>query len=146
MKIMEDKELELGTEIAFEDLTQEEQDRYYKEMFGDCITEDDTEEYYENYDEENMPYEEEMGKLTVAEEVRRLEAIKDEFKPLDTTLDGKFYNKGMEIAETIVAMVKVMNNNGIDYQNALTIANNYFMAEMQKDLDSSSKDRYTVGI
>ena len=143
---MGDKELELGTEIAFEDLTQEEQDKYYKEMYGDCVTEDDAEEYCEDYDEENMSYEEEMGKLSVAEEVRRLEAIKGEFEPLDITLDGKFYSKGMEIAETIVAMVKVMNNNGIDYQNALTIANNYFMAEVQKDIDSSSKDRYKVGI
>lgn len=143
---MEDKELELGTEVAFAGLTQEELDRYYKEIYGDCVAEDDAEEYCEDYDEENMSYEEEMGKLSVAEEVRRLEAIKGEFEPLDITLKSRFYNKGIEIAETIVAMVKVMNNNGIDYQNALTIANNYFMAEVQKDIDNSSKDKYRMGI
>lgn len=123
-------EIELGTgegnvEMRFEDLSEEEQIKILEAM--------DEEDLYDCDDEEILGFEEEMGHLAVCEEVRRLENIVEPYEVDEEVKKDKFYKDGMILAQTIVAMVKEMTNNGIDYQNALQIANNLFLATQEKE-------------
>ena len=122
----ETNNLELGTEVAFEDMTEEEK----VDFLSHCS--DDYEEEYE--EEEKYPLiEEQMELLALAEETSRLSNLKNDYEVSEETAKDKFFKEGMVVAETITAMVKKMVNNGIDYTNAIQIANNYFCAVNEKD-------------
>ena len=122
----ETNNLELGTDVAFEDMTEEEK----VDFLSHCS--DDYEEEYE--EEEKYPLiEEQMELLALAEETSRLSNLKNDYEVSEETAKDKFYKEGMVVAETITAMVKEMVNNGIDYTNAVQIANNYFCAVNEKD-------------
>ena len=122
----ETNNLELGTDVAFEDMTEEEK----VDFLSHCS--DDYEEEYE--EEEKYPLiEEQMELLALAEETSRLSNLKNDYEVSEETAKDKFFKEGMIVAETITAMVKEMVKNGIDYTNAIQIANNYFCAVNEKD-------------
>ena len=122
----ETNKLELGTDVTFEDMTEEE-----KVDFLSHCSDDYAEEYEE---EEKYPLiEEQMELLALAEETSRLSNLKNDYEVSEETAKDKFYKDGMIVAETITAMVKEMVKNGIDYTNAIQIANNYFCAVNEKD-------------
>ena len=121
----EKNNLELGTDVAFEDMTEEEK----VDFLSHC-----SDDYEEEYEEEKYPLiEEQMELLALAEETTRLSNLKNDYEVSAETAKDKFYKDGMVVAETITAMVKEMVNNGIDYTNAVQIANNYFCAVNEKD-------------
>ena len=123
----ETNNLELGTDVAFEDMTEEEK----VDFLSHC-----SDEYEEEYEEEEEKYpliEEQMELLALAEETNRLSNLKNDYEVSEETKKDKFFKEGMVVAKTITAMVKEMVNNGIDYTNAVQIANNYFCAVNEKD-------------
>lgn len=121
----ETNNLELGTDVAFEDMTEEEK----VDFLSRC-----SDEYEEEDEEEKYPLiEEQMELLALAEETNRLSNLKNDYEVSEETEKDKFYKDGMIVAKTITAMVKEMVNNGIDYTNAVQIANNYFCAVNEKD-------------
>lgn len=121
----EKNNLELGTDVAFEDMTEEEK----VDFLSHC-----SDDYEEDYEEEKYPLiEEQMELLALAEETSRLSNLKNDYEVSEYVKDSKFYKEGMQITETLIAMVKEMVHNGIDYTNAVQIANNYFCAVNEKD-------------
>lgn len=127
----ETNNLELGTDVAFEDMTEEEKVDFLSHC-SDDYEEDDYEE--DEYEEEKYPLiEEQMELLALADETNRLSNLKNDYEVSEETEKDKFYKDGMIVAETITAMVKEMVHNGIDYTNAVQIANNYFCAMNEKD-------------
>lgn len=121
----ETNKLELGTDVAFEDMTEEEK----VDFLSHC-----SDDYEEDYEEEKYPLiEEQMELLALAEETSRLSNLKNDYEVSEETAKDKFYKEGMIIAETITAMVKEMVKNGIDYTNAVQIANNYFCVINEKE-------------
>ena len=122
----ETNNLELGTDVAFEDMTEEEK----VDFLSHCS--DDYEEEYE--EEEKYPLiEERMELLALAEETSRLSNLKNDYEVSEETAKDEFFKEGMVVAETITAMIKEMVKNGIDYTNAIQIANNYFCSVGEKD-------------
>ena len=121
----EKNNLELGVEATFEDMSEEEK----VDFLSRC-----SDEYEEEEEEEKYPLiEEQMELLALAEETSRLSNLKNDYEVSEETAKDKFFKEGMVVAETITAMVKKMVNNGIDYTNAIQIANNYFCAVNEKD-------------
>lgn len=121
----ETNNLELGVEAIFEDMSEEEK----VDFLSRC-----SDEYEEEDEEEKYPLiEEQMELLALAEETNRLSNLKNDYEVSEETEKDKFYKDGMIVAKTITAMVKEMVNNGIDYTNAVQIANNYFCAVNEKD-------------
>ena len=121
----ETNKLELGTDVAFEDMTEEEK----VDFLSHC-----SDDYEEEYEEEKYPLiEEQMELLALAEETSRLSNLKNDYEVSEETAKDKFYKDGMIVAETITAMVKEMVKNGIDYTNAIQIANNYFCVINEKE-------------
>ena len=121
----ETNKLELGTDVAFEDMTEEEK----IDFLSHC-----SDDYEEEYEEEKYPLiEEQMELLALAEETSRLSNLKNDYEVSEETAKDKFFKEGMVIAETITAMVKEMVKNGIDYTNAVQIANNYFCVINEKE-------------
>lgn len=121
----ETNNLELGTDVAFEDMTEEEK----VDFLSHC-----SDDYEEDYEEEKYPLiEEQMELLALAEETSRLSNLKNDYEVSEETAKDKFFKEGMIIAETITAMVKEMVKNGIDYTNAVQIANNYFCVINEKE-------------
>ena len=119
----EKNNLELGVEATFEDMSEEEK----VDFLSRCSDE------YEEEEEKYPLIEEQMELLTLAEETSRLSNLKNDYEVSEETAKDKFFKEGMVVAETITAMVKEMVNNGIDYTNAVQIANNYFCAVNEKD-------------
>ena len=120
----EKNNLELGVEATFEDMSEEEK----VDFLSRCSDE------YEEEEEEKYPLiEEQMELLALAEETSRLSNLKNDYEVSEETTKDKFFKEGMVVAETITAMVKEMVKNGIDYTNAIQIANNYFCAVNEKD-------------
>ena len=120
----EKNNLELGTEVAFEDMTEEEK----VDFLSRCSDE------YEEEEEEKYPLiEEQMELLALAEETSRLSNLKNDYEVSEETAKDKFYKDGMTVAVTITAMIKEMVHNGIDYTNAVQIANNYFCVINEKE-------------
>ena len=120
----ETNKLELGTDVAFEDMTEEEK----VDFLSHCSDE------YEEEEEEKYPLiEEQMELLALAEETSRLSNLKNDYEVSEETAKDKFYKDGMIVAETITAMIKEMVRNGIDYTNAVQIANNYFCVINEKE-------------
>lgn len=121
----EKNNLELGVEEIFENMTKEEK----VDFLSRC-----SDEYEEEYEEEKYPLiEEQMELLALAEETSRLSNLKNDYEVSEETAKDKFFKEGMVIAETITAMVKEMVKNGIDYTNAVQIANNYFCVINEKE-------------
>ena len=119
----EKNNLELGVEATFEDMSEEEK----VDFLSRCSDE---------YEEEKEKYpliEEQMELLALAEETSRLSNLKNDYEVSEETVKDKFYKDGMVVAETITAMVKEMVNNGVDYTNAVQIANNYFCVINEKE-------------
>ena len=122
----EKNNLELGTEVAFEDMTEEEK----VDFLSRC-----SDEYEEEDEEVQYPLiEEQMELLALAEETSRLSNLKNDYEVSEETKDSKFFKEGMQITETLIAMVKEMVHNGIDYTNAVQIANNYFYVINEKEV------------
>ena len=119
----EKNNLELGVEATFEDMSEEEK----VDFLSRCSDE------YEEEEEKYPLIEEQMELLALAEETSRLSNLKNDYEVSEETAKDKFFKEGMVVAETITAMVKEMVNNGIDYTNAIQIANNYFCAVNEKD-------------
>ena len=119
----EKNNLELGVEATFEDMSEEEK----VDFLSRCSDE------YEEEEEKYPLIEEQMELLALAEETSRLSNLKNDYEVSEETKKDKFFEEGMIVAETITAMVKKMVNNGIDYTNAIQIANNYFCAVNEKD-------------
>lgn len=125
----EKNNLELGVEEIFENMTEEE-----KVDFLSRCSDEYEEEYEEENEEEKYPLiEEQMELLALAEETSRLSNLKNDYEVSEETAKDKFFKEGMVIAETITAMVKEMVKNGIDYTNAVQIANNYFCVINEKE-------------
>ena len=122
----ETNKLELGTNVTFEDMTEEEK----VDFLSHC-----SDEYEEEYEEEEKYplIEEQMELLALAEETSRLSNLKNDYEVSEETKDSKFFKEGMQITETLIAMVKEMVHNGIDYTNAVQIANNYFCVINEKE-------------
>ena len=121
----ETNNLELGTDVAFEDMIEEEK----VDFLSHC-----SDDYEEEDEEEKYPLiEEQMELLALAEETNRLSNLKNDYEVSEETAKDKFFKEGMVVAETLIAMVKEMVHNGIDYTNAIQIANNYFCAMNEKD-------------
>ena len=121
----EKNNLELGTDVAFEDMTEEEK----VDFLSHC-----SDDYEEEDEEEKYPLiEEQMELLALAEETSRLSNLKNDYEVSEETKDSKFFKEGMQITETLIAMVKEMVHNGIDYTNAVQIANNYFCVINEKE-------------
>lgn len=135
----ETNNLELGTDVAFEDMTEEEK----VDFLSHCSDDYEEDEYEE---EEKYPLiEEQMELLALAEETSRLSNLKNDYEVSEETEKDKFYKDGMVVAMTITAMVKEMVHNGIDYTNAVQIANNYFCAIQEKDAIAKMNKANKVG-
>ena len=119
----EKNNLELGVEATFEDMSEEEK----VDFLSRCSDE------YEEEEEKYPLIEEQMELLVLAEETSRLSNLKNDYEVSEETKKDKFFEEGMIVAKTITAMVKEMVKNGIDYTNAIQIANNYFCAVNEKD-------------
>ena len=119
----ETNNLELGTDVAFEDMTEEEKVDFLSHCSDD----------YEEEEEKYPLIEEQMELLALAEETSRLSNLKNDYEVSEETAKDKFFKEGMVIAETITAMIKEMVHNGIDYTNAVQIANNYFCVINEKE-------------
>ena len=119
----EKNNLELGVEATFEDMSEEEK----VDFLSRCSDE------YEEEEEKYPLIEEQMELLALAEETSRLSKLKNDYEVSEEIKKDKFFEEGMIVAETITAMVKEMVKNGIDYTNAIQIANNYFCAVNEKD-------------
>ena len=119
----EKNNLELGVEATFEDMTEEEK----VDFLSHCSDE------YEEEEEKYPLIEEQMELLALAEETSRLSNLKNDYEVSEETAKDKFYKDGMIVAETITAMIKEMVHNGIDYTNAVQIANNYFCVINEKE-------------
>ena len=119
----EKNNLELGVEEIFENMTEEEKVDFLSHCSDD----------YEEEEEKYPLIEEQMELLALAEETSRLSNLKDDYEVSEETKKDKFFKEGMVVAETITAMVKEMVKNGIDYTNAIQIANNYFCSVGEKD-------------
>ena len=120
----EKSNLELGVKATFEDMSEEEK----VDFLSRCSDE------YEEEEEEKYPLiEEQMELLALAEETSRLSNLKNDYEVSEETAKDKFYKDGMIVAETITAMIKEMVHNGIDYTNAVQIANNYFCVINEKE-------------
>ena len=119
----EKNNLELGVEATFEDMSEEEK----VDFLSRCSDE------YEEEEEKYPLIEEQMELLALAEETSRLSNLKNDYEVSEETAKDNFYKEGKIVAETITAMVKEMVKNGIDYTNAIQIANNYFCAVNEKD-------------
>ena len=119
----EKNNLELGVEATFEDMSEEEK----VDFLSRCSDE------YEEEEEKYPLIEEQMELLALAEETNRLSNLKDDYEVSEETKDSKFFKEGMQITETLIAMVKEMVHNGIDYTNAVQIANNYFCVINEKE-------------
>ena len=119
----ETNKLELGTDVAFEDMSEEEK----VDFLSRCSDE------YEEEEEKYPLIEEQMELLALAEETSRLSNLKNDYEVSEETVKDKFFKEGMVVAETITAMVKEMVKNGIDYTNAVQIANNYFCVINEKE-------------
>ena len=101
------------------------------DFLSHCSDDYEEDEYEE---EEKYPLiEEQMELLALAEETSRLSNLKNDYEVSEETAKDKFFKEGMVVAETITAMVKEMVKNGIDYTNAIQIANNYFFSVGEKD-------------
>lgn len=120
----ETNNLELGTDVTFEDMTEEEK----VDFLSHC-----SDDYEEDEDNEYPLIEEQMELLALAEETSRLSNLKNDYEVSEETSKDKFFKEGMIVAETITAMVKEMVHNGIDYTNAVQIANNYFCSVGEKE-------------
>ena len=122
----EKNNLELGVEATFEDMSEEEK----VDFLSRC-----SDEYEEEYEEEEKYplIEEQMELMALAEETSRLSNLKNDYEVSEETKKDEFFKEGMVVAETITAMVKEMVKNGIDYTNAIQIANNYFCSVGEKD-------------
>lgn len=121
----ETNNLELGTDVTFEDMTEEEK----VDFLSHC-----SDDYEEEEEEDKYPLiEEQMELLALAEETSRLSNLKNDYEVSEETSKDKFFKEGMIVAETITAMVKEMVHNGIDYTNAVQIANNYFCSVGEKE-------------
>ena len=119
----EKNNLELGVEATFDDMSEEEK----VDFLSRCSDE------YEEEEEKYPLIEEQMELLALAEETSRLSNLKNDYKVSEETAKDKFYKDGMIVAETIAAMIKEMVHNGIDYTNAVQIANNYFCVINEKE-------------
>ena len=119
----EKNNLELGVEATFEDMSEEEK----VDFLSRCSDE------YEEEEEKYPLIEEQMELLALAEETNRLSNLKNDYEVSEETVKDKFYKDGMVVAETITAMIKEMVHNGIDYTNAVQIANNYFCVINEKE-------------
>ena len=119
----ETNNLELGVEATFEDMSEEEK----VDFLSRCSDE------YEEEEEKYPLIEEQMELLALAEETSRLSNLKNDYEVSEETAKDKFYKDGMIVAETITAMIKEMVHNGIDYTNAVQIANNYFCVINEKE-------------
>ena len=119
----EKNNLELGVEATFEDMSEEEK----VDFLSRCSDE------YEEEEEKYPLIEEQMELLALAEETSRLSNLKNDYEVSEETAKDEFFKEGMVVAETITAMVKEMVKNGIDYTNAIQIANNYFCSVGEKD-------------
>ena len=119
----EKNNLELGVEATFEDMSEEEK----VDFLSRCSDE------YEEEEEKYPLIEEQMELLALAEETSRLSNLKNDYEVSEEIKKDKFFEEGMIVAETITAMVKEMVKNGIDYTNAIQIANNYFCAVNEKE-------------
>ena len=119
----EKNNLELGVEATFEDMSEEEK----VDFLSRCSDE------YEEEEEKYPLIEEQMELLALAEETSRLSNLKNDYEVSEETKKDKFFEEGMIVEETITAMVKEMVKNGIDYTNAIQIANNYFCVINEKE-------------
>ena len=119
----EKNNLELGVEATFEDMSEEEK----VDFLSRCSDE------YEEEEEKYPLIEEQMELLALAEETSRLSNLKNDYEVSEETAKDKFYKDGMIVVETITAMIKEMVHNGIDYTNAVQIANNYFCVINEKE-------------
>ena len=79
--------------------------------------------------------EDRIEELAIYEEEIRQENFYDkEFIPKDETVSSKQYQEAMIIAETTVAAVRRMVKGGMDYNNSLSIINNYWTSKQNLEL------------
>lgn len=91
------------------------------------------EEVSEN--EESSFTEDALNYLALEEEVKRIDNFDKDFEVTDYVKKEKHYNKGMAQAETLIAMMKIMVGQGIDYSNAIQICSNYMTNEYNLELN-----------
>lgn len=101
-----------------------------KELLNDNIV---NEELNEN--EELSSTEEALNYLALEEEIKRIENFNKDFEVTDCVKKEKYYEKGMVQAETLIAMMKAMVGQGIDYSNAIQICSNYMTNEYNLELN-----------
>lgn len=79
---------------------------------------------------ESVPNSEELlNLLAVQEEEKRIENFESDFEVSEKTKASDLYKEGMVVAETIVSMTRTLVNAGVDYNNALSIANNHVVSD-----------------
>lgn len=91
------------------------------------------EEVSEN--EESSFTEDALNYLALEEEAKRIDNFDKDFEVTDYVKKEKHYNKGMAQAETLIAMMKIMVGQGIDYSNAIQICSNYMTNEYNLELN-----------
>lgn len=101
-----------------------------KELLNDNIV---NEEINEN--EELSNTEEALNYLALEEEIKRIENFDKDFEVTNCVKNEKYYAKGMVQAETLIAMMKAMVGQGIDYSNAIQICSNYMTNEYNLELN-----------
>lgn len=75
-----------------------------------------------------------LSLMQLDEEAIRIENFTKEFKVDEQVLTTNYYKKGIVQAETLVAMCKLMVNNGVDYNNSLSLAASYMTNEHNLEL------------
>ena len=94
-------------------------------IMEDNKIEDEELQYEECNEEGYVDSEEAMGQIAVQQEIERWELQNDPITTLsEGTADSKFFKESIIYAETMGTAFQTLLGYGIDYQNAISIANN----------------------
>lgn len=78
--------------------------------------------------------------LQAQAEAKRMEQIQEDYKVSKEVKNSLYFKEGEKVAQTLVAMVKEMSNNGIRYEEAIQIASAFYQFQEAKQMRENSND------
>lgn len=76
--------------------------------------------------------------LQAQAEAKRMEQIQEDYKVSKEVKNSQYFKEGEKVAQTLVAMVKEMSNNGIRYEEAIQIASAFYQFQEAKQMRDSN--------
>jgi hypothetical protein len=115
-------------EINFEDLSPDEKEEFLMAV-------EDAKNLQDELEEE--PMDNMMNMLEVQAEALRMEQLVEDYKVNKEVAKSSYYKEGMEMAQTLVAMVKEMGNNGISYSDSVQMAFAFYQIQESKKVQQN---------